>query len=105
MLYQKRIIIINNTRQFSATSIPTGLRISDIFGLVDHIRCEKDPDYEWLDKWELYKYFQIQLFCFRIRTPRATNEARQNAIRVTMRDSIMGIAQKAYKMGGNAIFG
>eukprot|EP00081_Caenorhabditis_elegans_P025342 NP_508464.2 Uncharacterized protein CELE_F52H2.7 [Caenorhabditis elegans] len=80
----------NYVHIISTTSIPTGLRISDIFGLVDHIRCEKDPDYEWLDK---------------IRTPRATNEARQNAIRVTMRDSIMGIAQKAYKMGGNAIFG
>ncbi|KAF1747423.1 hypothetical protein GCK72_023885 [Caenorhabditis remanei] len=80
----------NYVQIMSTSFVPTCLRVSDIFGLVDNIRCEKDPDYEWLDK---------------IRTPRATNEARQNAIRVTMRDAMMGIAQKAYKMGGNAIIG
>uniref|UniRef100_A0A1I7TCR0 C2 domain-containing protein n=1 Tax=Caenorhabditis tropicalis TaxID=1561998 RepID=A0A1I7TCR0_9PELO len=80
----------NYVHILSTNYIPSSLRVSDIFGLVDHIRCEKDPDYEWLDK---------------IRTPRATNEARQSAIRVTMRDAIMGIAMKAYKMGGNVIVG
>ncbi|EGT29880.1 hypothetical protein CAEBREN_12216 [Caenorhabditis brenneri] len=80
----------NYVHIMSTNFIPSTLRVSDIFGLVDHIRCEKDPDYEWLDK---------------IRTPRATNEARQNAIRVTMRDAIMGLAMKAYQMGGNAIVG
>ncbi|CAP23242.1 Protein CBG02083 [Caenorhabditis briggsae] len=80
----------NYVHIMSANTVPTNFKISDVYGLVDHIRCEKDPDYEWLDK---------------IRTPRATNEARQSAIRVTMRDAIMGLALKAYKMGGNAIIG
>ncbi|CAI2356691.1 unnamed protein product [Caenorhabditis sp. 36 PRJEB53466] len=80
----------NYVHIMTATMVPPNLRISEILGLVDNIRCEKDPDYEWLDK---------------IRTPRATNEARQNAIRVTMRDAMMGIAHKAHKMGGNAILG
>uniref|UniRef100_A0A8R1DFX8 C2 domain-containing protein n=1 Tax=Caenorhabditis japonica TaxID=281687 RepID=A0A8R1DFX8_CAEJA len=80
----------NYVHIMSATSVPGNFRIAEIFGLVDNIRCEKDPDYEWLD---------------RIRKPRATNEARQNAIRMTMRDAMMGIAHKAHKMGGNVILG
>ena len=46
------------------------MQIVEVLGLVHELRVEKDPEYEWLDK---------------IRTPRATNEARQTLIRNTLR--------------------
>ncbi|CAD6185165.1 unnamed protein product [Caenorhabditis auriculariae] len=80
----------NYVQVFSGSNIPSHLRFAEIVGLVDNIRCEKDPDYEWLD---------------RIRTPRATNEARQAAIRETLREAIIGLAHKADKAGANIILG
>ena len=41
----------------------------------------------------------------RIRTPRATNEARQNAIRETLREAAIGLAHKADKQQANVILG
>ncbi|CAB3400496.1 unnamed protein product [Caenorhabditis bovis] len=80
----------NYVQIFTGANIPGHLRIAEIIGLVDNIRCEKDPDYEWLD---------------RIRTPRATNEARQNAIRATLREAAISLAFKASKLGANIILG
>lgn len=80
----------NYVHIFSSSVLPANHRVVEIIGLVDNMKCEKDPDYEWLD---------------RIRTPRATNEARQAAIRATLRDSIIGLAQKASKSGANLILG
>ncbi|VDL75501.1 unnamed protein product [Nippostrongylus brasiliensis] len=50
----------------------------------------QDPDYEWLD---------------RIRTPRATNEARQSAIRDALRCAAVSLAHKVNKHQCNLICG
>lgn len=59
-------------------------------GLVSDIETVNDPEYEWID---------------RIRTPRASNEARQNIIRKSLRELARNIAQKAHSLGSNAVLG
>ncbi|CAI5455566.1 unnamed protein product [Caenorhabditis angaria] len=81
---------LNYVQIYAGPNIPKDKKVCELIGLVDNIRCEKDPDYEWLDK---------------IRTPRRTNDARQSAIRSTLRDAIIGLAQKTAKLGGNVILG
>uniref|UniRef100_A0A0K0D4P0 3'-5' exonuclease domain-containing protein n=1 Tax=Angiostrongylus cantonensis TaxID=6313 RepID=A0A0K0D4P0_ANGCA len=57
---------------YTGYQVPFDYRVVEIVGLVHHLKCEKDPDYEWLD---------------RIRTPRATNEARQSAMRDALKNA------------------
>ncbi|VDM54798.1 unnamed protein product [Angiostrongylus costaricensis] len=57
---------------------------------VHHLKCEKDPDYEWLD---------------RIRTPRATNEARQSAMRDALKNAAVSLAHKVHKYQCSLICG
>lgn len=47
---------------FSAPCIPIGYRAQVIHGFVEELVVNDDPEYQWIDK---------------IRTPRASNEARQ----------------------------
>lgn len=75
---------------FSAKIIPPHLRIVSILGLLSDIQTISDPEYQWID---------------RIRSPRASNEARQYIIRKSLRDLARNIARKAYSLGANAIFG
>ena len=46
---------------FSASGIPEGYRVQFINGFVEELVMNDDPEYQWIDK---------------IRTPRASNEAR-----------------------------
>ncbi|PAV88382.1 hypothetical protein WR25_05976 [Diploscapter pachys] len=80
----------NYVQMFTGSKLPQDLKAIEIVGIIDNICCEKDPDFEWLDK---------------IRTPRATNEARQNAIRETLREAAIGLAHKADKQQANVIMG
>ncbi|VDK75079.1 unnamed protein product [Onchocerca ochengi] len=76
-------------RIISASTIST-LLIDDIIGLVSDISTVTDPEYEWID---------------RIRSPRASNEARQSIIRKSLRELARNIAQKAHSLGSNAVLG
>lgn len=73
-----------------STSIISTLSIDDIIGLVSDIATVTDPEYEWID---------------RIRSPRASNEARQSIIRKSLRELAKNIAQKAHSLGSNAVLG
>ncbi|VDN83102.1 unnamed protein product [Brugia pahangi] len=73
-----------------STSIISTLSINDIIGLVSDIATVTDPEYEWID---------------RIRSPRASNEARQSIIRKSLRELAKNIAQKAHSLGSNAVLG
>lgn len=48
-----------------ATSIPRCYRVAMVHGFVEELVVNEDPEYQWID---------------RIRTPRASNEARQRLI-------------------------
>ncbi|EFO22093.1 C2 domain-containing protein [Loa loa] len=76
-------------RILSASIIST-LSMNDIIGLVSDVATVTDPEYEWID---------------RIRSPRASNEARQSIIRKSLRELARNIAQKAHSLGSNAILG
>ncbi|CAG9537237.1 unnamed protein product [Cercopithifilaria johnstoni] len=76
-------------RILSASTI-SALLINDIIGLVSDIATVTDPEYEWID---------------RIRSPRASNEARQSIIRKSLRELARNIAQKAHSLGSNAVLG
>ncbi|VDN26728.1 unnamed protein product [Gongylonema pulchrum] len=77
-------------RSFAASVVPATLAVSNIVGLVSDIASVSDPEYEWFD---------------RIRTPRASNEARQSMIRKSLRELARNIAQKAHSLGSNAVIG
>lgn len=49
----------------AATSIPRGYRAAMVHGFLEELVVNEDPEYQWID---------------RIRTPRASNEARQRLI-------------------------
>lgn len=77
-------------RILSASVVPAILSVYNIMGLVSDIETVSDPEYEWID---------------RIRTPRASNEARQSIIRKSLRELARNIAQKAHSLGSNAVLG
>ncbi|ETN85375.1 C2 domain protein [Necator americanus] len=80
----------NYVQILSGYQIYSGYKIVEIVGLMHELKSEKDPDYEWLD---------------RIRTPKATNEARQSAIRDALRSAVVSLAHKVNKHQCNLICG
>ncbi|KAE9413530.1 hypothetical protein Angca_009289, partial [Angiostrongylus cantonensis] len=80
----------NYVQILSGYQVPFDYRVVEIVGLVHHLKCEKDPDYEWLD---------------RIRTPRATNEARQSAMRDALKNAGVSLAHKVHKYQCSLICG
>uniref|UniRef100_A0A3Q3G1R4 C2 calcium dependent domain containing 5 n=1 Tax=Labrus bergylta TaxID=56723 RepID=A0A3Q3G1R4_9LABR len=70
-----------------ATSIPRCYRAAMVHGFVEELVVNEDPEYQWID---------------RIRTPRASNEARQ---RLISRELQRKIGLKVLEMGGNAVVG
>ncbi|WKY15913.1 hypothetical protein Q1695_000971 [Nippostrongylus brasiliensis] len=80
----------NYVQILSGYQVPLDYRVVEIIGLMHELKSEKDPDYEWLD---------------RIRTPRATNEARQSAIRDALRCAAVSLAHKVNKHQCNLICG
>lgn len=70
--------------------IPHGYYTENIYGFVEELVVEDDPEYQWIEK---------------IRSPRASNEARQ-AIFYKMSGVLQRkIGTKVVEMGGNAIIG
>jgi len=75
---------------FSTPAIPRGYVAESVFGFVEELVVNDDPEYKWIDK---------------IRTPRASNEARQRLFS-TMSGAVQRkIGLKVQEMGGNAAIG
>ena len=75
---------------FSAPEIPTGYRCQSILGFVEELVVNDDPEYQWIDK---------------IRTPRASNEARQTLFSKLSGELQRLIGLKVLELGGNAVIG
>ena len=74
----------------SANGIPEGYRVQFINGFVEELVMNDDPEYQWIDK---------------IRTPRASNEARQILFLKLSGIIQRKIGLKALELGGNAVLG
>uniref|UniRef100_A0A8D0CI42 C2 domain-containing protein 5 n=1 Tax=Scleropages formosus TaxID=113540 RepID=A0A8D0CI42_SCLFO len=75
---------------FCTTSIPRCYRVVTVHGFVEELVVNEDPEYQWID---------------RIRTPRASNEARQRLISLMSGELQRKIGLKVLEMGGNAVVG
>ncbi|XP_069384774.1 C2 domain-containing protein 5 isoform X39 [Paralichthys olivaceus] len=75
---------------FCTTSIPRCYRVAMVHGFVEELVVNEDPEYQWID---------------RIRTPRASNEARQRLISLMSGELQRKIGLKVLEMGGNAVVG
>uniref|UniRef100_A0A3Q3AS17 C2 domain-containing protein 5 n=1 Tax=Kryptolebias marmoratus TaxID=37003 RepID=A0A3Q3AS17_KRYMA len=75
---------------FCTTSIPRSYRAVIVHGFVEELVVNEDPEYQWID---------------RIRTPRASNEARQRLISLMSGELQRKIGLKVLEMGGNAVVG
>ncbi|XP_074533145.1 C2 domain-containing protein 5 isoform X5 [Halichoeres trimaculatus] len=75
---------------FCTTSIPKCYRAAMVHGFVEELVVNEDPEYQWID---------------RIRTPRASNEARQRLISLMSGELQRKIGLKVLEMGGNAVVG
>ncbi|KAK6320133.1 hypothetical protein J4Q44_G00092400 [Coregonus suidteri] len=75
---------------FCTTSIPRCYRVALVHGFVEELVVNEDPEYQWID---------------RIRTPRASNEARQRLISLMSGELQRKIGLKVLEMGGNTVVG
>ncbi|XP_042908946.1 C2 domain-containing protein 5 isoform X4 [Parasteatoda tepidariorum] len=75
---------------FYSGSIPWGFKAQAILGFVEELVVNDDPEYQWIDK---------------IRTPRASNEARQTLFSKLSGEVQRKIGLKALELGGNAVIG
>uniref|UniRef100_A0A1A8NRD5 C2 domain-containing protein 5 n=1 Tax=Nothobranchius rachovii TaxID=451742 RepID=A0A1A8NRD5_9TELE len=75
---------------FCTTSVPYSYRAVMVHGFVEELVVNEDPEYQWID---------------RIRTPRASNEARQRLISLMSGELQRKIGLKVLEMGGNAVVG
>uniref|UniRef100_A0A2M4AC52 Putative ca2+-dependent phospholipid-binding protein n=1 Tax=Anopheles triannulatus TaxID=58253 RepID=A0A2M4AC52_9DIPT len=75
---------------FHSSNIPYGYSIAMYHGFVEELMVNDDPEYQWIDK---------------IRTPRASNEARQLAFMKLSAQVQRKIGIKAIEMGANAVIG
>ncbi|XP_077953852.1 C2 domain-containing protein 5-like isoform X5 [Gasterosteus aculeatus] len=75
---------------FCTASIPRCYRAVLVHGFVEELVVNEDPEYQWID---------------RIRTPRASNEARQRLISLMSGELQRKIGLKVLEMGGNAVVG
>ncbi|XP_019619715.1 PREDICTED: C2 domain-containing protein 5-like isoform X3 [Branchiostoma belcheri] len=75
---------------FCSPSIPYGMYPVAILGFVEELVVNDDPEYQWIDK---------------IRTPRASNEARQSLFSKLSGELQRKIGLKVLEMGGNAVIG
>lgn len=76
--------------RFFFSDIPNGYKCDAILGFVDELLVNDDPEYQWIDK---------------IRTPRASNEARQTLFTKLSGEVQRKLGQKAEIFGGNAVIG
>ncbi|XP_037567735.1 C2 domain-containing protein 5-like [Dermacentor silvarum] len=75
-------------RFFYSSGIPQGYHAHAILGFVEELVVNDDPEYKWIDK---------------IRTPRASNEARQTLFSKLSGEVQRRIGHKALELGGNAV--
>ncbi|CAL7940059.1 unnamed protein product [Xylocopa violacea] len=75
---------------FYSPNIPHGYHTQSIHGFVEELVVSDDPEYKWIDK---------------IRTPRASNEARQTLFFKLSGEVQRKIGLKALDLGGNAVIG
>uniref|UniRef100_A0A6B2EF72 Putative ca2+-dependent phospholipid-binding protein n=1 Tax=Phlebotomus kandelakii TaxID=1109342 RepID=A0A6B2EF72_9DIPT len=75
---------------FHSPNIPRGYHAPAIHGFVEELVVNDDPEYQWIDK---------------IRTPRASNEARQVVFLKLSGEVQRKIGLKALDMGANAVIG
>jgi len=73
---------------FYSPGIPSGYSCEAILGFVEELVVNHDPEYQWIDK---------------IRTPRASNEARQTLFSKISGEVQRKIGIKAIDLGGNAV--
>jgi hypothetical protein len=70
--------------------VPSGYQCTAILGFLEELVVNDDPEYQWIDK---------------IRTPRASNEARQTLFLKLSGEVQRKIGLKALDLGGNAVLG
>ncbi|XP_077518520.1 C2 domain-containing protein 5 isoform X3 [Amblyomma americanum] len=75
-------------RFFYSSGIPQGYHAHAILGFVEELVVNDDPEYKWIDK---------------IRTPRASNEARQTLFSKLSGEVQRRIGHKALELGGNTV--
>lgn len=75
---------------FCGGGVPRGYRLGMIHGFVEELVVNDDPEYQWIDK---------------IRTPRASNEARQTLFSKLSGEVQRKIGLKALELGGNSVVG
>ncbi|XP_018573148.1 C2 domain-containing protein 5 isoform X2 [Anoplophora glabripennis] len=75
---------------FYSPTVPQGYYAKVIHGFVEELLVNDDPEYQWIDK---------------IRTPRASNEARQTLFFKLSGELQRKIGVKALNLGGNAVIG
>ncbi|XP_050497195.1 C2 domain-containing protein 5 isoform X2 [Diabrotica virgifera virgifera] len=75
---------------FYSPTVPQGYQAKLIHGFVEELVVYDDPEYQWIDK---------------IRTPRASNEARQTLFFKLSGELQRKIGVKTLNLGGNAVIG
>lgn len=75
---------------FSSTRVPTCYKVEAIHGFVEELVVNNDPEYQWIDM---------------IRTPRASNEARQRLFSKLSGELQRKIGLKVLEVEGNAVIG
>jgi len=75
---------------FTTGEVPEGYRLQCLPGFVEELVANDDPEYKWIDK---------------IRTPRASNEARQLLFMKLSGEVRRKIGLKALEQGANAVIG
>ncbi|CAL1527603.1 unnamed protein product, partial [Lymnaea stagnalis] len=75
---------------FCSCEVPSGWRIQGILGFVEELVVNDDPEYQWIEK---------------IRTPRASNEARQRLFSKLSGTLQRKLGVKVMELGGNAVLG
>eukprot|EP00092_Neocalanus_flemingeri_P010834 GFUD01011666.1.p1 GENE.GFUD01011666.1~~GFUD01011666.1.p1 ORF type:complete len:988 (+),score=330.13 GFUD01011666.1:124-3087(+) len=75
---------------FCCPEVPEGFKAQFVPGFVEELVVNDDPEYKWIDK---------------IRTPRASNEARQLLFSKLSGEVRRKIGLKALELGGNAVIG
>lgn len=87
---KKKILNLFISNTFAGSSVPYGYYTENIFGFVEELVVEDDPEYQWIEK---------------IRTPRASNEARQTMFYKISGEVQRKIGLKVIELGGNAVIG
>ncbi|XP_037070416.1 C2 domain-containing protein 5-like [Pollicipes pollicipes] len=75
---------------FSSACVPAGHCVQSLLGFVHELVVNDDPEYQWIDK---------------IRTPRASNEARQTLFSKLSGEVQRRIGVTVIEAGGNAVIG